>query len=380
LSAATRPSTPDLSCAALLKDFAGHRAVNNLSFAVQRGSFFSILGPSGCGKTTLLRMIAGFIEPDGGEIIIGGRSMRGVAPNRRPVNMVFQQLALFPMMSVGENVAFGLARRGVAKAERMSRAAAMLERVGLAGAGAKRVDQLSGGQRQRVAIARSLVLEPTLLLLDEPLGALDLKLREHMKIELKQLQAAFGTTFVYITHDQSEALVLSDHVAVMNHGHFEQVGTPQQLYYEPATAFVASFVGANNRIFGQLKSLDGEIAEIETSDGWTVRARMGGPTPETKIAVGGHVEAFVRPEAATLERDESLLPQGQARYVGKVQSLLFDGANSAVLLQEDLTRFEFRVALPQTGRFSDLKVGERVFFSFDPQRAICFSSPGGPRA
>jgi spermidine/putrescine transport system ATP-binding protein len=368
-------STPDLSCAALLKNFAGHRAVNNLSFAVRRGSFFSILGPSGCGKTTLLRMIAGFIEPDGGDIIIGGRSMRGVAPNRRPVNMVFQQLALFPMMSVGENVAFGLARRGVAKAERMSRAAAMLERVGLAGAGAKRVDQLSGGQRQRVAIARSLVLEPTLLLLDEPLGALDLKLREHMKIELKQLQAAFGTTFVYITHDQSEALVLSDHVAVMNHGHFEQVGTPQQLYYEPATAFVASFVGANNRIFGQLKSLDGEIAEIETSDGWTVRARKSG-----QMVVGGHIEAFVRPEAATLERDESLLPQSQARYVGKVQSLLFDGANSAVLLQEDLTRFEFRVALPQTGRFADLKVGERVFFSFDPQRAICFSSAGGSHA
>jgi spermidine/putrescine transport system ATP-binding protein len=375
LSAALPAGTPDLKCAALLKNFAGHVAVNNLSFAVERGSFFSILGPSGCGKTTLLRMIAGFIAPDGGDIIIGGRSMRAVAPNRRPVNMVFQQLALFPMMSVGENVAFGLARRGVPKAERMSRAAAMLERVGLAGAGAKRVDQLSGGQRQRVAIARSLVLEPTLLLLDEPLGALDLKLREHMKIELKQLQAAFGTTFVYITHDQSEALVLSDHVAVMNHGHFEQVGTPQQLYYEPATAFVASFVGANNRIFGRLKSLDGEIAELETADGWTVRAKKSGP-----MAVGGHVEAFVRPEAATLERDESLLPRNQARYVGKVRSLLFDGANSAVLLQEDLTRFEFRVALPQTGRFADLKVGERVFFSFDPQRAICFSGHGGPHA
>ena len=375
MSAAPSPGTPDLACTALLKNFAGHVAVNNLSFAVQRGSFFSILGPSGCGKTTLLRMIAGFIEPDGGDIVIGGRSMRAVAPNRRPVNMVFQQLALFPMMSVGENVAFGLARRGVPKAQRMSRAAAMLERVGLAGAGAKRVDQLSGGQRQRVAIARSLVLEPTLLLLDEPLGALDLKLREHMKIELKQLQAAFGTTFVYITHDQSEALVLSDHVAVMNHGHFEQVGTPQQLYYEPATAFVASFVGANNRIFGRLKSLDGEIAEIETSDGWTVHARKSG-----QIAMGGHVEAFVRPEAATLERDESLLPQSQARYVGKVRSLLFDGANSAVLLEEDLTRFEFRVALPQTGRFADLKVGERVYFSFDPQRAICFSGHGGPHA
>jgi spermidine/putrescine transport system ATP-binding protein len=355
-----------------MKDFAGHRAVNDLSFSVQRGSFFSILGPSGCGKTTLLRMIAGFIEPDSGDIVIGGRSMRGVAPNRRPVNMVFQQLALFPMMSVGENVAFGLARRGVAKAERMSRAAGMLERVGLSGAGGKRVDQLSGGQRQRVAIARSMVLEPTLLLLDEPLGALDLKLREHMKIELKQLQAAFGTTFVYITHDQSEALVLSDHVAVMNQGHFEQVGAPQQLYYEPATAFVASFVGANNRIFGQLKSLYGDIAELQTSDGWIVRARKSGP-----MAVGAYVEAFVRPEAATLERDASLLPQNQKSYAATVQALLFDGANSAVLLREDLTRFEFRVALPQTGRFADLKVGEKIFFTFDPQRAICFASHGG---
>jgi len=373
LSAATLPNTPDLSCNCVVKDFAGHRAVNDLSFSVQRGSFFSILGPSGCGKTTLLRMIAGFLEPDSGDIVIGGRSMRGVAPNRRPVNMVFQQLALFPMMSVGENVAFGLARRGVAKAERMSRVAAMLERVGLAGAGGKRVDQLSGGQRQRVAIARSMVLEPTLLLLDEPLGALDLKLREHMKIELKQLQAAFGTTFVYITHDQSEALVLSDRVAVMNQGHFEQVGPPQQLYYEPASAFVAGFVGANNRIFGRLEALYGDIAELKTSDGWIVRARKSG-----QMAVGAHVEAFVRPEAATLERDASLLPPNLAHYVGNVQALLFDGANSAVLLQEDLTRFEFRVALPQTGRLADLKVGERIFFSFDPQRAICFASHGGP--
>jgi len=373
LRAVNLSNPPDLSCNSVVKDFAGHRAVNDLSFTVQRGSFFSILGPSGCGKTTLLRMIAGFIEPDSGDIVIGGRSMSGVAPNRRPVNMVFQQLALFPMMSVGENVAFGLARRGVPKAERMSRAAAMLERVGLEGAGSKRVDQLSGGQRQRVAIARSMVLEPTLLLLDEPLGALDLKLREHMKIELKQLQAAFGTTFVYITHDQSEALVLSDHVAVMNQGHFEQVGTPQQLYYEPATAFVAGFVGASNRIFGQLKSLYGDIAELETSDGWKVRARKSG-----QMAVGAHVEAFVRPEAATLERDASLLPSDQAHYVGKVRALLFDGANSAVLLQEDLTRFEFRVALPQTGRFADLKVGEKIYFSFDPQRATCFCGPGGP--
>jgi len=165
-------STPDLAAEAVVKRFADHLAVDSLSFSVQPGSFFSILGPSGCGKTTLLRMIAGFLAPDAGDIAIGGKSMRGVAPNRRPVNMVFQQLALFPMMSVGENVAFGLARRGMDRAERLRRSSAMLERVGLTGASAKRVDELSGGQRQRVAIARSLVLEPTLLLLDEPLGAL----------------------------------------------------------------------------------------------------------------------------------------------------------------------------------------------------------------
>src|SRR5438552_6024515 len=263
----------DLEVDRVSKRYGAHLAVDDLSLAVGRGSFFSILGPSGCGKTTLLRLIAGFLEPDSGDVRIGGRSMRGVLPNRRPVNMVFQHLALFPMMSVGENVGYGLARRGAAQALIRDRGAAMLKRVGLPGAEAKRIDQLSGGQKQRVAIARSLVLEPTLLLLDEPLGALDLKLREHMKIELKQLQADFGTTFVYITHDQSEALVLSDHVAVMNAGRFEQVGTPQQLYYHPATPFVASFVGDNNRIVGSFVGADVDIAEFVTACGLKSRAR-----------------------------------------------------------------------------------------------------------
>jgi len=365
-------SIPDLQADAVVKRFADHVAVDSLSFSVERGSFFSILGPSGCGKTTLLRMIAGFIAPDDGEIAIGGKSMRGVAPNRRPVNMVFQQLALFPMMSVGENVAFGLARRGVPKADRVRRSNAMLERVGLGGAADKRVDELSGGQRQRVAIARSLVLEPTLLLLDEPLGALDLKLREHMKIELKQLQASFGTTFVYITHDQSEALVLSDHVAVMSHGRFEQLGTPQDLYYRPKTPFVAGFVGANNRIVGRATAADGAIVEVATHDGWIVRAHGAGA-----IAVGDAVEAFVRPEVALLARSADSLPHGQPRHAGEVQSVLFDGANSAVLLQEAGTRREFRIALPQTGQFSDLKPHEKVAFSFDPARAVCFPARAG---
>ncbi len=365
-------SAADLVADAVCKRFVEHTAVDALSFSVERGSFFSILGPSGCGKTTLLRMIAGFIAPDSGDIAIGGKSMRDVPPNRRPVNMVFQQLALFPMMTVGENVAFGLGQRGLARAERTRRSHAMLERVGLAGAADKRVDELSGGQRQRVAIARSLVLEPTLLLLDEPLGALDLKLREHMKIELKQLQAAFGTTFVYITHDQSEALVLSDQVGVMSHGRFEQLGSPQDLYYRPQTPFVAGFVGANNRIVGKATARDAALVEITTDDGWIIHARAQGA-----IAPGSAVEGFVRPEVVSLGREAGALQGGRPQHTGIVQSLLFDGANSAVLLHEARTRREFRIALPQTGQFSDLQPAEQVFFAFDPDRAVCFPARPG---
>jgi spermidine/putrescine transport system ATP-binding protein len=356
----------DLEVERLTKRYGAHIAVNELSFAVAHGSFFSILGPSGCGKTTLLRMIAGFVTPDSGDVRIGGRSMRGVLPNRRPVNMVFQHLALFPMMSVGENVGYGLARRGIDAATMRDRVSIMLKRVGLPGAEAKRVDQLSGGQKQRVAIARSLVLEPTLLLLDEPLGALDLKLREHMKIELKQLQADFGTTFVYITHDQSEALVLSDRVAVMNNGRFEQIGAPQELYYQPATPFVAGFVGSSNRVSGKASRLDGDLVEIESA-GLTLRVAGRGA-----ITQGDIVEAFVRPEVMVIARDADGLPASAQRFSGRVQSLLFDGANSAVLVNEAATNAEFRIALPQSAQWVDLEPGENVAFGFEPRRGIGF--------
>ncbi|SFU60579.1 spermidine/putrescine transport system ATP-binding protein [Polaromonas sp. YR568] len=362
----------DLQAEHVGKTYAGQPAVKDLSFSVERGSFFSILGPSGCGKTTLLRMIAGFLSPDAGQIHIGGKPMNGVPPNQRPVNMVFQHLALFPMMSVGENVGYGLARRGLSRADIATKVGAMLERVSLPGMQDKRVDQLSGGQRQRVAIARSLVLEPTLLLLDEPLGALDLKLREHMKVELKQLQAAFGTTFVYITHDQSEALVLSDHVAVMNAGSFEQVGTPQDLYYQPQTPFVAGFVGANNKLTGTTgvaAAEAGEVVALTTGQGLAMRARAAG-----RVQTNQAVQAFVRPEAISLARDATELPAMHTVYAGQVESLLFDGANSAVLLRESASRTEFRIALPQTGRFADLRIGETVAFSFDPEQAVCFGA------
>jgi spermidine/putrescine transport system ATP-binding protein len=361
---------PDLQVVQVGKRYGGFKAVDDLSFSVERGSFFSILGPSGCGKTTLLRMVAGFLNLDSGEIHIGGKAMGGVPPNRRPVNMVFQHLALFPMMSVGDNVAYGLARRAVAKDEIKRRVGEMLERVSLPGAQDKRIDQLSGGQKQRVAIARSLVLEPTLLLLDEPLGALDLKLREHMKIELKQLQAAFGTTFVYITHDQSEALVLSDHVAVMNQGRFEQVGAPQELYYAPQTSFVAGFVGASNCVKGHATQISGDIVSVTSDTGLTLPARAMGA-----VRVGSAALAFVRPEVASLARTaDAFIQAGLPHYRARIDSLLFDGANSAVLLREELSHTEFRIALPQTGHLSNLVVGETVSFGFDPQRAVCFAN------
>ncbi|HEY9095781.1 MAG TPA: ABC transporter ATP-binding protein [Hydrogenophaga sp.] len=358
----------DLEVQSARKRYGAFAAVDDLSFSVQQGAFFSILGPSGCGKTTLLRMIAGFIEPDAGDIRIKGQSMAGVAPNKRPVNMVFQHLALFPMMSVGENIAYGLERRGVKGSQARARVIDMLDRVGLAGSENKRIDQLSGGQKQRVAIARSLVLEPALLLLDEPLGALDLKLREHMKVELKQLQAEVGTTFVYITHDQSEALVMSDFVAVMNHGRFEQIGTPQQLYYQPRTAFVAGFVGNNNRLDGQVEQRDGDYVLLRTPQGLSLWAQREGTLTQGQAAA-----LFLRPEAIDIARRVEELPPGMPTWQAQVHSVLFDGGNSTVQVVEVGSGTLLQIALPLTGRLADLQVGEQVHFSYQPSQAWCFA-------
>ncbi|MCC0025329.1 MAG: ABC transporter ATP-binding protein, partial [Hyphomicrobiaceae bacterium] len=268
--------SPDLECVDLTKRFDGFTAVDNVSFSVPNGSFFSILGPSGCGKTTIMRMVAGFLEPTSGDILIKGKSVLDVPPNKRPVSMVFQHLALFPMMNIADNIGYGLRRQKLPKSEIARKVDEVLERIGLPGIGKRKVDELSGGQKQRVAIARCMVLEPDVLLLDEPLGALDLKLREHMKIELKSLQAAFDTTFVYITHDQSEALVMSDNIAVMNNGRFEQVGTGHDLYYRPQTAFVAGFVGDSNRWSGKIERVEGDQMEMRTETGMLMRGAAHG--------------------------------------------------------------------------------------------------------
>jgi putative spermidine/putrescine transport system ATP-binding protein len=266
-----------VSFAAVSRRFGEVRAVDEVSFDIADGEFFAMLGPSGSGKTTCLRLIAGFEQPDAGKVLIHGRPMQGVPPYDRPVNTVFQDYALFPHMSVLDNVAYGLMVKGVARAEYRRRAEAMLEVVALGGFGGRKPSQLSGGQRQRVALARALVNQPEVLLLDEPLGALDLKLRQQMQVELKALQRKVGITFVFVTHDQDEALGMCDRLAVFNQGRIEQLGTPEEIYEHPATAFVASFVGAANLIDGataerligrrQAFALRPERIEIEPRDG-----------------------------------------------------------------------------------------------------------------
>ena len=364
------PDAPDLECRALVKRFGAVRAVDDVSVRIPKGSFFSILGPSGCGKTTLMRMIAGFEAPDAGDVLIRDRSVLDLPPNRRNVKMVFQHLALFPMMDVFGNIAYGLRCQGASRAEIERRVADVLERVALPDVARRRIDQLSGGQKQRIAIARCMVLEPDVLLLDEPLGALDLKLREAMKIELKLLQHQFGTTFVYITHDQSEALVMSDRVAVMNAGRFEQVDTPQILYHRPATAFVAGFVGDANRWEGTVAEADAERVRLDADAGASLVAR---PPPGERLAVGSRASAFVRPEFVSVDGPEAA--PGMANGLsGRIDSLLFNGASSRVLVRaESGALIEADVTL--TGGTDDPKPGDAVRLGFAAAQTLCFPAP-----
>jgi len=341
----------------LAKHFKDFTAVHSINFFVEEGGFFSILGPSGCGKTTLLRMISGFEEESEGDIIIRGGYMKGIPPEKRPVNIVFQNLALFPMMNVEQNVAFGLKRLKISKNEIAIRVKEMLDRVGLEGYEKKKVTELSGGQRQRVAIARSLVLKPSILLLDEPLGALDRKLREHMKIELKLLQKEIGTTFIYITHDQSEALVMSDKVAVMNKGRFEQIDTPQNLYKNPKTSFVAGFVGESNPF--DIKSyIDGELL---TTHGWKI-SKPGLDYNPKKL--------FIRPEAFILNPVDDL--ENIDVVDMQIETILFDGANTKISAKIIQSKDIVLISLPQNAQFDDLKEGDDISVGIHQDDLKCY--------
>jgi spermidine/putrescine transport system ATP-binding protein len=285
---------PDVRLVELTKRFRGVPAVEGISLDIHPGEFFSLLGPSGCGKTTTLRMIGGFELPTSGRVELRGRDVTADPPERRPVNMVFQSYALFPHLSVIDNVAFGLRRRKVPDGEARRRAGAALELVHLTGFDRRPPAELSGGQQQRVALARALVCEPTVLLLDEPLGALDLKLRRQLQVELKRVQSEVGITFVYVTHDQEEALALSNRIAVMDQGRIEQIGTPEELYDRPRTRFVADFIGTTNLLAGTVMSVAGGDAVLELDAGGRCVVDADG------LAPGAAVEIAVRPEALEL--------------------------------------------------------------------------------
>lgn len=271
-------------------------AAREVNIHIQEGEFFSFLGPSGCGKTTLLRAVSGFLSPSEGKVLIGGNDMAGIGPNKRPTALIFQNLALFPLMKVWENIAFALEVKGVGKAERRKRADELLELIALPDQGDKMVNELSGGQKQRVAIARALAAEPDVLLLDEPLSALDLKLRQHMRTELRAIQQRVGITFIYITHDQGEALTMSDHVAVMSQGVIEQVADGNTIYNAPESSFVASFVGENNHFSGKVTQIDGDYAVVETPSG-SLRARNVKRDGQEQLRNGDDAIVFVRPES-----------------------------------------------------------------------------------
>jgi spermidine/putrescine transport system ATP-binding protein len=364
----------DLECLDVSKNFGSIRAVQNVSLEIPKGSFFSILGPSGCGKTTLMRMIAGFEDPTTGDIYIKGNSVLNTAPNKRNVKMVFQHLALFPMMNVHENIAYGLRCRGETASEIDRKVADVLERIALPDVGKREIHQLSGGQKQRIAIARCMVLDPDVLLLDEPLGALDLKLREAMKIELKLLQHQFDTTFIYITHDQSEALVMSDNVAIMNEGRFEQVGTPQDLYHHPKTAFVAGFVGDNNHWNGKVSQVSADRVDLVTESGLNMSGLVRGSSP---AQLGGGLTLYVRPEFIMTQKvspdGTGASPDAENALTGKIDSLLFNGANSRILVRgPGKELIEADVVL--TGGTDDLKPGDTVQLSWPAEQTMCFAA------
>jgi spermidine/putrescine ABC transporter ATP-binding subunit len=319
----TVQSAPIISLRNVTKAFGSVVAVNDVSLEIGRGEFFSLLGPSGCGKTTLLRMLAGFEVPSKGEILIDGQDVSSVPPNLRPTNMVFQSYAIFPHLNVRQNIAYGLRKKGLSEADKTRTVDGMLDLIKMPGYGARAAHQLSGGQRQRVALARALVCQPKVLLLDEPLGALDKKLREEMQIELRQLQRKVGITFVFVTHDQEEALALSDRIAVMFEGKVRQVDSSARLYERPNCRQVAEFIGTTNLIAGQVQELANGIAKVAVAQLGILEAMVG----ETKPAIGASVLIAIRPEKLRLSTEPPASPSS-AILSGRVSAQAYFGDRS----------------------------------------------------
>jgi len=324
----TGADTPSVRLERVTKRFGDFTAVREMDLDIPRGQFFTMLGPSGCGKTTTLRMVAGFEDPSEGRVLLSGEDVTNLPAFRRPTNTVFQSYALFPHRSVEKNVAFGLERQKVDRDEIRRRVGEELERVGLSGEAKRRPAQLSGGQQQRVALARALVNRPEVLLLDEPLGALDLKLRKQLQVELKRIQRDVGITFVYVTHDQEEALTMSDRIAVMNRGVVEQVADPETVYERPGTTFVAGFIGVSNLMPGEVVSSNGAGTQMRLDAGPTVKAHDAGG-----VRTGERAHAVVRPEKLELQQAAAATENDRPSVEGQVESSLYLGTATQMVVK-----------------------------------------------
>jgi spermidine/putrescine transport system ATP-binding protein len=364
-------AVPAIELRGVAKEFRSHgetvAAVTGLDVTIEEGEFFSLLGPSGCGKTTTMRMVAGFEEPTRGTVHLHGADVTLTPPHRRDVNMVFQSYALFPHMNVFDNVAFGLRRKSTPKAEVTSRVTEILGIVGLDGYARRRPREMSGGQQQRVALARALVNRPRALLLDEPLGALDLKLRQAMQIELKRIQREVGITFVYVTHDQGEALTMSDRIAVMSSGAIEQLASPRDIYEKPATKFVAGFIGTSNLLSGAVSRTEAGIAVIEPGDGQRILV----PAPGS--AAGDAIEVTVRPEKITLSAAPP--PAGACALRGTVAEVGYLGTSTSYNVTTSIGA-EVVVFLQNAHGATDAAGrGDVVWLSWDPAHSYAIWSP-----
>jgi spermidine/putrescine transport system ATP-binding protein len=356
-------AAPTVRLERVSKHFGELVAVSDLDLDIGRGEFFTLLGPSGCGKTTTLRMVAGFEEPTAGRVLIEGEDVAGLPSYRRPTNTVFQSYALFPHLSVRENVAFGLRRKRVPRQEITRRVEAELARVGLASEINRKPNQLSGGQQQRVALARALVNLPKVLLLDEPLGALDLKLRKGLQLELKRIQRDVGITFVYVTHDQEEALTMSDRIAVMSSGIVEQVGTPEGVYERPRTTFVAGFIGVSNLMPGEITAANGDRARVRLDTGLEVDTSVDG------VDTGERCHAVVRPEKLSIDHATEPGGDGLPSVEGVVESSVYLGTSTQIVvrLSQDVA---MTVLVPNASEAERARLpggGARVRLSWAPE-------------
>ncbi len=368
--------TVDVKLVDVVKQFGEAVVVDHIDLEVRAGEFFSLLGPSGCGKTTTLRMIGGFEAPTSGVIELQGQDVTWLPPYKRNVNTVFQNYALFPHLTIYENVAFGLRRKGIKDAEVKSRVTKMLALVELSGFETRKPTQISGGQAQRVALARALINKPAVLLLDEPLGALDLKLRKQMQVELKRIQQEVGITFIYVTHDQEEAMTMSDRIAVMNKGRYEQLGEPEVLYERPMTRFVAGFLGVSNLLPGAVEDNDGTYAAVRLADDTRIRA------PRALVGDTANVSVGVRPEKIRLHEAEAEAPSGHNQMSGVVRDASYLGVSTQYLIE---ARGGARIMVYEQNVERATKAelwapGEAVQLTWSPDHTFVVADDGTPVA